>query len=459
VSLGAALAALVGGDEVTALTALLAAWRDCPAPRIATLITTVSDRLRGRQEALFKRRAWLAVEREHKEADLGRLLATLEAGRWSARQDLPLLLARPSDPRLIPLVTRWRDPSLALGRACARWLDALPPLREVSSEELALLARIEGVLKKTVVSGEDLLAEIYRHPEDPGLRFVYCDWLVERGDPRGELLTLQLRRAEGQGTPEELRRERELLRSYRKDWLGGIAPVVGKTLRFERGFLVACEVGDSAAVTEAIGRPDWATVEELRLYGSHVRLAQLAGDPVMRSLRQLGARAEVLAALVTGEVVPPLRVIELFPSSRAVTDVASERILRETGRLPSVETMRLGGAEEEWVARSRFFAQVRRLVIMGSSHELPGWILELLRPPGPLTWIGLSPARYHDLAFTREADALWTLTMRRYPEEYVRALLERVPTGTLGRVVLTIRSPALDRLIRARHPRVELTPS
>src|SRR5262249_36622124 len=42
---------------------------------------------------------------------------------------------------------------------------------------------------------EELLAMVYDDPESDGPRVVYGDWLLERADPRGELMTLQLKRA------------------------------------------------------------------------------------------------------------------------------------------------------------------------------------------------------------------------------------------------------------------------
>ncbi|MBA3541481.1 MAG: TIGR02996 domain-containing protein [Deltaproteobacteria bacterium] len=37
----------------------------------------------------------------------------------------------------------------------------------------------------------DLIAAVAEAPDDDAPRLVYADWLMERGDPRGELVALQ----------------------------------------------------------------------------------------------------------------------------------------------------------------------------------------------------------------------------------------------------------------------------
>jgi uncharacterized protein (TIGR02996 family) len=36
-----------------------------------------------------------------------------------------------------------------------------------------------------------LLSDLRARPDDDGRREVYSDWLLERGDPRGEFIALQ----------------------------------------------------------------------------------------------------------------------------------------------------------------------------------------------------------------------------------------------------------------------------
>jgi uncharacterized protein (TIGR02996 family) len=67
----------------------------------------------------------------------------------------------------------------------------------------------------------DLEAQIARDPENPAGYLVYADWLIERGDPRGELINLQVELARD---PSVERRERValLLARHRAEWIGAL---------------------------------------------------------------------------------------------------------------------------------------------------------------------------------------------------------------------------------------------
>ena len=63
----------------------------------------------------------------------------------------------------------------------------------------------------------ELLAAIIEHPDDDAPRAVYADWLTERGDPRGELITLQLAK---RPTAAQRARVEALLAAHKKTWVG-----------------------------------------------------------------------------------------------------------------------------------------------------------------------------------------------------------------------------------------------
>ncbi|HEY1551044.1 MAG TPA: TIGR02996 domain-containing protein [Kofleriaceae bacterium] len=81
----------------------------------------------------------------------------------------------------------------------------------------------------------DLQAAIIASPDDDTPRSVYADWLLERGDPRGEFIALQLEHAAGRSTRAKLVREGELLRAHGEAWGGAIAKWFIWPA-FERGF-------------------------------------------------------------------------------------------------------------------------------------------------------------------------------------------------------------------------------
>lgn len=95
----------------------------------------------------------------------------------------------------------------------------------------------------------DLLAAIYANPADDGPRAVYADALIERGDPRGEFIALQLANRDDA-------RQRELLQRHEQAWT---APICSAAT-FRRGFVSRVAVdGDTLHVDD----PAWATVEHI----------------------------------------------------------------------------------------------------------------------------------------------------------------------------------------------------
>ena len=125
---------------------------------------------------------------------------------------------------------------------------------------------------------EALLEAIYAAPDDDAPRLVYADALLERGDPRGELI---VRQCQGHAAT-------DLVEQYGEGWLGELAPVLAAST-FERGFLATATVRDQRRARDLeplIGHPTWRTVRELR--GS----AAIAVHPSMTALRVLHVARE-----------------------------------------------------------------------------------------------------------------------------------------------------------------------
>src|SRR5262249_55975712 len=101
-------------------------------------------------------------------------------------------------------------------------------------------------------------------PDDPASYAAYGDWLAERGDPRGELIQVQLALEgpprKGRRRQQLKRREKRLLEAHQREWLGPLAPVLldpppepadpilsdvpedNYEYRFARGFLHALRI-------------------------------------------------------------------------------------------------------------------------------------------------------------------------------------------------------------------------
>jgi uncharacterized protein (TIGR02996 family) len=165
-------------------------------------------------------------------------------------------------------------------------------------------------------TNEDFLREIHADPDDEAIRRVYADWLIERGDPHGELIVLQCERAAGRSHKASLKREKELLEAHRAKWLGPIAGAVGKDgVTFERGFLSRVDLklhGDNA-LKSLVGDPRWRTVRAVSigfyqnyrsLYFDDDIVAFLRHDAA-RALRFVqGPEARPIVSALEGRVVP-----------------------------------------------------------------------------------------------------------------------------------------------------------
>jgi uncharacterized protein (TIGR02996 family) len=111
----------------------------------------------------------------------------------------------------------------------------------------------------------DFLAAIYAAPENDEPRLVYMDWLLERGNPRGRFLALQFERHRaGELSNKDRRKESELLRQKRDEWLGPAAGLVDGTPVFARGFLHAATLRDDPKIDpESARAPAFSTMVEV----------------------------------------------------------------------------------------------------------------------------------------------------------------------------------------------------
>jgi hypothetical protein len=123
---------------------------------------------------------------------------------------------------------------------------------------------------------DELFQQVYRHPDDDHVRQVLSDALISIGDPRGDLIQLQLHPASDHD-----RRAMRLIQQHGLRWLGPLRGAV-VPLAYERGFLASCLIVDDPAAV--IDRDEWATVHTIELPPDPVGMIL---HPVMRSLRRL----------------------------------------------------------------------------------------------------------------------------------------------------------------------------
>jgi uncharacterized protein (TIGR02996 family) len=220
-------------------------------------------------------------------------------------------------------------------------------------------------MASAVEDGEraELLQAILDHPDDDAPRLVLADLLIERGDPRGEYISLACRLARtSPGTPEhgELEgRVNALMIAHRTAFAGEFQKRC-KSYVFERGFVdratmtasVFARWGDELSEREPIAQlviveadadeleqlaaaPALRRIRRLRItlgrYDHRCELAALAASPHLGELRLLqldfcGHSAKDWRRLFAGMNAPRLEEVRLFQCH------GSGHVYRELGR-------------------------------------------------------------------------------------------------------------------------------
>jgi uncharacterized protein (TIGR02996 family) len=250
----------------------------------------------------------------------------------------------------------------------------------------------------------DFMAQILADPDDDRPRLVFADWLMQHGDPRGELIAVQCALARHATTDEDvgplaalLDRERALLRAYGRAWTIDAETRLGSwgEFGFRRGFIESLTFNggyaqtaervraaapllralsmlalDDLAASEAL-----AGIEEITLRSTHFELRELdalAASPHAVRLRRLGfvygnpSQREVFALVSLplpldelamgffGEPFYGRLVLEQLARTPARSTLRTLRIrwlrrlgfLRELGTaLPSLDTLQLETAD------------------------------------------------------------------------------------------------------------------
>ena len=98
---------------------------------------------------------------------------------------------------------------------------------EAKSADESRGAKLQAV-KADLKEQEPFLAEIRENPDDPAVYAVFADWLLEKGDPRGEFMSVQLQLEDGSIKAADRKKlqkqEQALLKDHEAEWLGDLAP-------------------------------------------------------------------------------------------------------------------------------------------------------------------------------------------------------------------------------------------
>lgn len=335
---------MVRSDDETLLRRLLSAWRASRDPELEDAIDGVGalvGRARGgppHGKGAALEEAWLALAASMDPGDVSRLLDT----PWpkdieGAQARIRALAVLAPDPRISYAAAgaagQYRDAAARdVQRAFAALLARAPSQRILARLDVVESARREMThmfyadLRAMIAAFEstpaepsllatarerlgdktDLDALWAQHAASPGdmqLRTVLADRLQAIGDPRGELIALQLA-----DDPASAKKAEKLLATHIDTWTGPLPGIVAASRRFERGFLVAAYVKlDAQRLERSLERPEWGTIEELALEGDEGDVVALVER--MPLLTRLAAPAWAVERIAKAQACPELRVL------------------------------------------------------------------------------------------------------------------------------------------------------
>ena len=306
-----------------ALADALALWRRQPSSPLAQHIDHLNDTLAAMQPAVPSA-DWFTVSARRREAELGPLLAALPPSSCPTLGNrLDTLFSWPRDSRItealrrllfrrIPPATErglWRR---VLGLVAhthdvraAEWLsDSLfeidggsyygRTLIQLANERISCLRGPLAHLRPSAPPAQHVVVSTAEPPPASAThRLVLADALLERGDPRGELIVLQSLAAPRR---DQRRRIGALLREHSRPWLGRLSPAFKpEGLTFASGYVESGRLSGYRALGELVGAPEWESVRSLDLRALAHRppnpglLLRFLSHPVMKSLLHLRA--------------------------------------------------------------------------------------------------------------------------------------------------------------------------
>jgi uncharacterized protein (TIGR02996 family) len=184
-----------------------------------------------------------------------------------------------------------------------------------------------------VTHNDAFLEAIIENPDGDAPRLIYADWLDEHDQPeRAEFIRLQCElaplRADSPRRPELERREKQLLRAHRQEWVGPLGKLVQKC-GFRRGFVEEIAANGPQFLDNAAQILRSAPVRRALLYAS-VDVAQLAACPELGRLQGLVLHYGVSEAddedfLLLGACAAVLRRLEVLHATECDVSPAGLR--------------------------------------------------------------------------------------------------------------------------------------
>ncbi len=227
-----------------------------------------------------------------------------------------------------------------------------------------------------------LFAAVHAAPDDDAVRAVLADRLQELGDPRGELIAIQLAHASGAMDRDTRKRVRTLLKEHGAAWSGPLAQLC-KRIIFRGGFPSTIQIHPrrTEAWSRCAGDPVLATVEEL---GGHVK-ANLIGDivraPALRALRTLALDADPVLDALEDRAPTSLRAIRGVEWNGRGTPYRERwkaRVIPLIPRLAGLIEITITAAVLEDVIASPAISRLERIAMWAyDARELPALLARL----------------------------------------------------------------------------------
>jgi uncharacterized protein (TIGR02996 family) len=226
---------------------------------------------------------------------------------------------------------------------------------------------------------DPLFATVLRDPNDDALRQVWADALQERGDPRGELIAIQIACAGRRLNPQQDKRVRSLIAKHTRAWLGPLDDVIMRRagLVFDRGVIASCQIQIKSldALALAIGHPLWSTVRKIWFcdrYAWDARIVSLLVHPSFRVLDDVTCIGvhNVFGALAAHDRPLPFSSVWTVDDTWRARD-ASALLAGPAGDAPALPALRRLGftitaLDSSWIFR---LPMVQRLETLGLTVE------------------------------------------------------------------------------------------
>jgi uncharacterized protein (TIGR02996 family) len=206
-------------------------------------------------------------------------------------------------------------------------------------------------------------------PDDDELRAVLADALQAAGDPRGELIALQLMPTDDAQAPARRDRIQALLAEHAARWLGALAPIV-RSAHFDRGLLDRFDLREAWRSSDprwdaVLSDPALATVEQVR--------------PSMR--RSGGEPGTIYEWLLRAPELLRLRRVEI--QYRDLLDALDDRVehvacaasiptrelVAALERLPRITSLTIAASEAGKIASTPCFRRMRHVTLAGPVRQ------------------------------------------------------------------------------------------